>query len=1266
MSASEDAVSRPPEAASAPLQPPLPPEKAREDGDHREQDGKEGGASRPSTPAPAAAAMREKGAAANMLSASGCTVGGGLGLLGATGLVGGSDGALPGMGDGRDPEEELRKQIIEYSPQKRYVRFNEVLGKGAYKMVYRAYDTKEGLLVAWNTISLAGLPKQEKIRIMHEVRLLEQLDHGNIISFFGSWVNREREEVVFITEILSSGSLKDFIKKVQVIRWKIIKRWCRQILRGLLYLHSHVPPIIHRDLKCDNIFINGSSGDLRIGDLGLSTYITGRTAPLSVLGTPEFMAPELYDEKYDEKVDVYAFGMCVLEMVTKETPYSECANAAQIYKKVIGQVAPKVLFRVCNLRARDFIRSCLASDPSQRPSVQDLLESNFLKQQEEDDEEVLVESPSTSSSSSPAPTRPAQPDVKKEEEQRPQRQEQQQPPGTGPHSVDTLRRGFDSPGGGKASGEGGKGGEGGASKRVPDSPVTKAGGPSEKGRSSGRHGPGETLRRVSRAGKPLVAGGAPPAHSSQHLEHQRALRQEKKGPGGASKAGSKGEASSPSDSGGGSCSSDGDPAELRQDQFLGMHHQSHHHALQGHGAHEGGGPFPLPERTHSSHSLATSAHSEGSSSLHLYYDIPPTPALSHSGSEGTLESYNTSSPVQEGHFGGSALLEGPTSSLPAPPSALLEAAQHQHLQSLGGMGGQLSHHQLQGRERDGKHAARAASSPRHGGAERPPRHGPSPMSQTAGRGQQAPSAHHHHHHHQDPESWALLHVNEAEPPPPSAAAGSRGGPGPGGAARRGSGASSSPAMSSTEGNPPAPHQPHPQLSQTRYGGGSPGRGPTQQQQRPSASSAPRPAPTVQVRVGDTGARASSDVLCLVIRAKMKGKLRDIEFDFHLSDDDASQVAQEMVQELALPASDLGPVAATIRRLADESRRARAQEARERRDRAEMLPPSTDLQRSSSMEGVSGTMNVGQYGEPQQEQGRGRGEAEEEREVCRVGLSRSLSTNNMAHLAAMRASGQFQPDLSLDSLGNHQGQAHSRNHSADALVKQQLLEEQHRRQEGGGSHHIRSDASSDGGWSGGEGAGGGGRAGRWQMTGLPPHLQHFYPPSDDDLHRLSPAASQGEEFDSSSHSHAPSHLQGGASHTASFVLSSDDESTGERGDGGDDLDGDGEITRLRSDYEKGLQRSQKAFSIRLENMRKSRQEKEESHRKLLEKHMRDMADFERKVRTAEKEQIMRLQELEEQWRTVKMEHRERRRLAKQAAAECGSLDGPNSSMPQAAP
>lgn len=55
-----------------------------------------------------------------------------------------------------------------------------------------------------------------------------------------------------------------------------------------------------------------------------------------MIGTPEFMAPEMYEEHYDEGVDVYAFGMCMLEMATNEYPYSECTGPAQIYKKVIS------------------------------------------------------------------------------------------------------------------------------------------------------------------------------------------------------------------------------------------------------------------------------------------------------------------------------------------------------------------------------------------------------------------------------------------------------------------------------------------------------------------------------------------------------------------------------------------------------------------------------------------------------------------------------------------------------------------------------------------------------------------------------------------------------------------------------------------------------------------------------------------------------------------------------------------------------------------
>lgn len=289
---------------------------------------------------------------------------------------------------------QTKDEIVEKSPGGRYLRFLEKLGSGAYKDVYRAYDTIEGIEVAWNVVNLSGVPKLERQYIVNEVRLLEKLNHSNIISFHGSWVNRELEQVIFVTEILSSGTLKSFINKVQVIRWKIAKRWAIQILKGLEYLHSQDPPIIHRDLKCDNIFINGTSGDLRIGDLGLSTVMSNK-GTLSVLGTPEFMAPDIYDETYDQQIDIYAFGMCMLEIFTKELPYRECSNPAQIYKKVTLGIEPKSLSRLQNLNARDFIRQCLGRSDGRggfsRPTATELLSHPFLAKKSDDDSEVEVD-----------------------------------------------------------------------------------------------------------------------------------------------------------------------------------------------------------------------------------------------------------------------------------------------------------------------------------------------------------------------------------------------------------------------------------------------------------------------------------------------------------------------------------------------------------------------------------------------------------------------------------------------------------------------------------------------------------------------------------------------------------------------------------------------------------------------------------------------------------------------------------------------------------
>ena len=161
----------------------------------------------------------------------------------------------------------------------------------------------------------------------------------------------------------------------------MIKVWATDILSGLKYLHNHSPPIIHRDLKCDNVFINSNSGiclksifvllgEIRIGDLGLATPMS-HSYTTSVLGTPEFMAPELYEEKYGTSVDTYAFGMCILEMATQITPYRECANPAQIYKKVINGVLPQSLNKVTDPRLKAFIVRCLQKCDN-RPTAEDL------------------------------------------------------------------------------------------------------------------------------------------------------------------------------------------------------------------------------------------------------------------------------------------------------------------------------------------------------------------------------------------------------------------------------------------------------------------------------------------------------------------------------------------------------------------------------------------------------------------------------------------------------------------------------------------------------------------------------------------------------------------------------------------------------------------------------------------------------------------------------------------------------------------------------
>ncbi|XP_073284194.1 probable serine/threonine-protein kinase WNK3 [Primulina huaijiensis] len=284
-----------------------------------------------------------------------------------------------------DPEDsDSEPEFVEVDTSGRYGRYKEVLGKGAFKKVYRAFDEREGIEVAWNQVKIADLMRNsvDFERLYSEVHLLKTLKHKNIIKFYNSWIDPKNEHINFITEIFTSGTLRQYRKKHKHVDVRALKNWSRQILEGLSYLHSHDPPVIHRDLKCDNIFVNGNQGEVKIGDLGLAAILQQARSAHSVIGTPEFMAPELYEEEYNELVDIYAFGMSLLELVTFEYPYVECANAAQIYKKVTAGIKPASLEKVKDPGVRSFIEKCIA-EVSERLSARELLMDPFLLPDEE-------------------------------------------------------------------------------------------------------------------------------------------------------------------------------------------------------------------------------------------------------------------------------------------------------------------------------------------------------------------------------------------------------------------------------------------------------------------------------------------------------------------------------------------------------------------------------------------------------------------------------------------------------------------------------------------------------------------------------------------------------------------------------------------------------------------------------------------------------------------------------------------------------------------
>jgi nuclear receptor-binding protein len=193
--------------------------------------------------------------------------------------------------------------------------------------------------------------------------------------------------IILITEYMSSGSLKNFLRKAkktnQPIKKQTWKRWCIQLLTALHYLHTRETPRIHGDLSCDTIFIQ-HNGLIKIGSIApdiVNTHVKTcidnnwsrnihHIAPelkdLTNLNEGEQQNSTINTNPYTTAIDIYAFGMVVLEMFNLDLGGNGDTHA----------VTPEVIKQsidVLNKEQQDFLNKCLEVDPKKRPSAYKLL-----------------------------------------------------------------------------------------------------------------------------------------------------------------------------------------------------------------------------------------------------------------------------------------------------------------------------------------------------------------------------------------------------------------------------------------------------------------------------------------------------------------------------------------------------------------------------------------------------------------------------------------------------------------------------------------------------------------------------------------------------------------------------------------------------------------------------------------------------------------------------------------------------------------------------
>lgn len=266
----------------------------------------------------------------------------------------------------------------------------EMIGKGSFGAVYLSLNITTGEMMAVKQVEVPKYSSQNE-NIMNmvealesEVSTLKHLDHLNIVQYLGFEV-KENIYSLFL-EYVAGGSVGSLIRMYGRFDEPLIRSLTTQILEGLSYLHSR--GILHRDMKADNVLLD-QHGICKISDFGISKKSKDiySNSDMTMRGTVFWMAPEMVDTKqgYSAKVDIWALGCVVLEMFAGKRPWSNLEVVAAMFKIGKAKSAPPIpedTLPLISLDGLKFLDACFEIDPELRPTAEELLTHQFLKDNE--------------------------------------------------------------------------------------------------------------------------------------------------------------------------------------------------------------------------------------------------------------------------------------------------------------------------------------------------------------------------------------------------------------------------------------------------------------------------------------------------------------------------------------------------------------------------------------------------------------------------------------------------------------------------------------------------------------------------------------------------------------------------------------------------------------------------------------------------------------------------------------------------------------------